>query len=248
MDIRLDEGFLFGMGVFETIAVEQGRPLLLEQHLNRMQGSADFLKLGSCAERGLTKEKIAEYLSTQEMSVKMHGALKIVMSAENTFFQMRKNPYMDEIYSRGFMTDLSKVRRNETSQLVYHKTLNYGDCILEKRAAAAAGINEKIFINTKGQISEGTVCNVFFVRKNMIYTPQLSCGLLPGILREYIMERFQVTETIIYPDELMYYEECFVTNSLMGVMPVRQLGNICFPHRAKADEVREVYEKEKTSL
>ena len=89
MDIRLDEGFLFGMGVFETVAVEQGRPLLLEQHLNRMQGSADFLKLGSCAERGLTKEKIAEYLSTQEMSVKMHGALKIVMSAENTFFQMR---------------------------------------------------------------------------------------------------------------------------------------------------------------
>ena len=127
---------------------------------------------------------------------------------------MRENPYMDEIYSRGFMTDLSKVRRNETSPLVYHKTFNYGDCVLEKRAAAAAGINEKIFINTKGQISEGTVCNVFFVRKNMIYTPQLSCGLLPGILREYIMERFQVTETIIYPDELMYYEECFVTNSL----------------------------------
>ena len=43
----------------------------------------------------------------------------------------------------------------------------------------------------------------------------------------------------------MYYEECFVTNSLMGVMPVRQLGNICFPHRVKADEVREIYEKEK---
>lgn len=63
MDIRLDEGFLFGMGVFETIAVEQGRPLLLEQHLNRMQDQL-ILKLGSCAERGLTKEKnrrISEY-------------------------------------------------------------------------------------------------------------------------------------------------------------------------------------------
>ena len=44
MDIRLDEGFLFGMGVFETVAVEQGRPLLLEQHLNRMQGSAEFFE------------------------------------------------------------------------------------------------------------------------------------------------------------------------------------------------------------
>lgn len=125
------------MGVFETIAVEQGRPLLLEQHLNRMQGSADFFEIGFLCRTWTYKRKIAEYLSTQEMSVKMHGALKIVMSAENTFFQMRKNPYMDEIYSRGFMTDLSKVRRNETSQLVYHKTLNYGDCILKKSSRSS---------------------------------------------------------------------------------------------------------------
>lgn len=248
MDIRLDEGFLFGIGVFETIAVENGTPLFLERHLNRMEKAAAFLKLGSCAAHGITKEKIEEYLDTQDTSLKMHGALKVVMSAENSFFQMRGNPYTEDTYVRGFMMDISKVRRNETSPIVYHKTLNYGDCILEKRAATAAGINEKIFINTKGQISEGTVSNIFFVRKNMIYTPQLSCGLLPGILRSYIMERFHVTETIIYPDELMYYDECFVTNSLMGVMPVRQLGNICFPHRKTADEVRAIYESEKMSL
>ena len=177
-----------------------------------------------------------------------HGVLKIVCSAENMFFQMRKNIYSEEDYAKGFVTDISKVRRNETSPLVYHKTLNYGDCILEKRAATAAGINEKVFVNTKGQISEGTVSNIFFVRKNMIYTPQLSCGLLPGILREYVMSKFSVVETIIYPDELMYYEECFVTNSLMGVMPVKQLGNICFPHRTRAEEVRTIYESEKMSL
>lgn len=248
MDIKLDEGFLFGMGAFETIAVENGKPLFLEQHLSRLEEAVAFLQLGSCTAHEITKEKIEEYLDTQDIPLKTHGALKVVMSEENSFFQMRGNPYTEDVYARGFMTDISKVRRNETSPLVYHKTLNYGDCILEKRAATAAGINEKIFINTKGQISEGTVCNIFFVRKNVIYTPQLSCGLLPGILRSYIMERFHVTETIIYPDELMYYDECFVTNSLMGVMPVRQLGNICFPHRAKADEVRMIYENEKMSL
>ena len=245
MDIRLDEGFLFGMGAFETIAVENEKPLFLEQHLNRLEEAAKFLKLGSCAERGITEEKVQEYLDTHDIYYKKHGVLKIVLSAENMFFQMRNNPYVEEVYAQGFRAEISKVRRNETSPLVYHKTLNYGDCILEKRAATAAGIHEMIFINTKGQISEGTVSNIFFVRKNMIYTPQLSCGLLPGILRSYIMERFPVTETIIYPDELMYYDECFVTNSLMGVMPVRQLGNICFPHRTKADEIREIYENEK---
>mgnify|MGYP000231842438 CR=1 FL=1 len=64
MDIRLDEGFLFGMGVFETVAVEQGRPLLLEQHLNRMQGSADFLKFGFLCRTWTYKRKnrrISEY-------------------------------------------------------------------------------------------------------------------------------------------------------------------------------------------
>ena len=245
MDIKLDEGFLFGLGAFETIAVENGKPLFLEQHLNRIEKAADFLGLGSCRQRGLTEEKIEEYLDMYDISLKKHEALKVILSAENMFFQMRNNPYVEESYTQGLREEISKVRRNETSPLVYHKTLNYGDCILEKRAAMAAGIHEMIFINTKGQISEGTVSNIFFVRKNTVYTPQLSCGLLPGILRSYIMERFPVTETIIYPDELVYYDECFVTNSLMGIMPVKQLGNICFPHRTKADELREIYENEK---
>ena len=45
MDIRLDEGFLFGMGAFETIAVEKGKPILLEKHLERLEQAADFFKL-----------------------------------------------------------------------------------------------------------------------------------------------------------------------------------------------------------
>ena len=51
MDIRLDEGFLFGMGAFETIAVEKGKPILLEKHIERLEKAADFFKLGSCSER-----------------------------------------------------------------------------------------------------------------------------------------------------------------------------------------------------
>ena len=78
--------------------------------------------------------------------------------------------------------DFSSVRRNETSPLTAYKTLNYGDCILENRQAHGLGMNERIFLNTKGQISEGTVSNIFFVRSGKLYTPDLSCGLLPGIL------------------------------------------------------------------
>ena len=117
-----------------------------------------------------------------------HCALKLMLTKENAVYSLRANHYTPENYEKGFIMDVSKVKRNETSPLVYHKTMNYGDCILEKRNATAAGMDERLFLNTKKQISEGTVSNVFFVRKGVIYTPKVSCGLLPGILREYLCD------------------------------------------------------------
>ena len=112
MDIRLDEGFLFGMGAFETIAVEKGKPILLEKHLERLEQAADFFKLGSCSERGLSRERVLSYLAGQGSKFTDHGVLKIVCSAENLFFQMRTNTYSEEDYAKGFVADISKVRRN----------------------------------------------------------------------------------------------------------------------------------------
>ena len=66
MDIRLDEGFLFGMGAFETIAVEKGKPILLEKHIERLEKVADFLQLGSCSAKGFSKEKVFSYLASQD--------------------------------------------------------------------------------------------------------------------------------------------------------------------------------------
>ena len=53
MEIKIDDGFQFGLGVFETIALEQGRPVFLKEHLRRMQTAADFFGWGEMADRGL---------------------------------------------------------------------------------------------------------------------------------------------------------------------------------------------------
>ena len=80
------------------------------------------------------------------------------------------------------------------------------------------------------------------MRNGKLYTPDLSCGLLPGILREYLCETENVEETVIYPEELGQYEECFVTNSLMGVMPVNQLGEWKSKSRKVTDQLLKKYE------
>lgn len=264
MKITLDEGFQFGLGAFETIAVEAGKPIFLDKHLKRLERAAEFLYLGTLSERGITEKQILRYLeeqtqlpesranfanitqfseSRENFSDITHCALKIMLSKENVVFSMRANPYTPERYEKGFVLDISPVKRNETSSLVYHKTMNYGDCILEKRNATAAGVDERLFLNTKDQICEGTVSNIFFVKQGKLYTPDTRCGLLPGILREYICETQHVEEAIIYPEDLKEYEECFVTNSLMGIMPVRQIEETSFTEEKVTQTLLAKYQK-----
>ena len=239
--IQLDDGFQFGLGAFETIAVEHGQPVFPEKHLARLDRAAAFLQLSSCKARNVTPEQIRAYIAAHSAS--HHSVLKILLTKENLLFRTRPNPYTPNSYETGFRMDFSPVLRNETSPLVAHKTLNYGDCILEKRAATALGLNERIFLNTKGQLCEGTTPNLVLVRGGAILTPALSCGLLPGILREYLLETYKITETILYPKDLADCEECFVTNSLMGIMPVTQLGEKVFSQRGTADRLRAEYQK-----
>lgn len=241
MKITLDQGFQFGLGAFETIAVEQGKLIFLKKHMERFSRAANFLGLGTLEEREITGKRIEEYLAEQKPEDLRHSALKIMLSDQNVVFQMRENHYTEAQYEQGFVMDFSKVKRNETSPLICHKTMNYGDCILEKRAAAKAGMDERIFLNTKGEITEGTVSNIFFIRNGHLETPKISCGLLPGIMREYLCETEDVCETVIYPDTLYRYEECFITNSLMGIMPVRRLGNVSFEKKERTEDLRRKY-------
>ena len=245
MNINLDECYQFGLGAFETIAIEHGHPVFLPRHLARLDRAADFLELTSCAVRNINPDTITSYLNEQEKNGTSlsHCALKIMISNENTIYHIRSNPYVPAQYKKGFVMDFSSIMRNESSPLTYHKTMNYGDCILEKRLAARQGMNERIFQNSKGEICEGTVSNIFFVRDQKLFTPKISCGLLPGILREYLCESFPVEETVILPSDLDQYEECFVTNSLMGIMPVKKLAGHNFSKRDMSDQLLDAYKQ-----
>ncbi len=234
--IEADEGFFFGLGAFETVAV-YNRPVFLREHLERLNRALLFLGLSG----QVTKDEVYAYL--REHPVK-YGALKIVVSEKNKLFLPGKNPYTPETYEKGFVLDFAKVRRNETSPFTYHKTLNYGDSIMEKRRASEEGLDEVIFRNSRGEICEGAVTNIFFVKKGRVFTPEISSGLLPGILRKYLVESLEVTERKIMPEELAEFDGCFVTNSLMGIMPVRKLGSYAFENRETPKRLRERYQRE----
>lgn len=87
--------------------------------------------------------------------------MKIMVSEKNLLFLPRENHYQEADYEKGFRLEYSAVRRNETSPLTFHKTANYGDCIWKNGSWESRG-GERIFLNTRGELAEGTLSMSFF--------------------------------------------------------------------------------------
>lgn len=236
--INFDEGYAFGLGAFETIAVRAGRPDFLGQHLSRLRASLDFLGI----EQEVSEGQLLDYIAKEKLE---EGAVKLMLSAENLIFSQRPIPYQPADYERGFELDFSPVFRNESSPFSFHKTLNYAENILLKRQAVAKGLDDFLFLNSKGEVCETTSSNIFFVKDAQLYTPALDSGLLPGIMRDWLCENAPVSEKKIPQSELKSFDEAFLTNSLMGIMSIRRIGDIAFPKREQADELRALLQAQK---
>ena len=237
MLIELDEGYSFGLGLFETILLYKGKPVFLDEHLARINKSIENLALNIDK---LEKNEVFQYLNNSK-NILEYEVLKIVLSEKNRLFLKREYTYTEKDYQKGFSLNISKVRRNESSIFTFHKTLNYGDNILEKRKSKKLGYDEPIFLNSKNQITEGATSNIFVVVRDKIYTPKLSCGLLNGIVRQYIVSNYDVIEKKIDIEFLNNADEIFLTNSLFGIMPVSNLEKKVFKSKAISRKILEDY-------
>lgn len=235
--LMFDDGYCFGMGVFETISVENGNPLFLNWHLERLEKGLGILGISNEDFKSQVNEmEIGKFLEENWMR---HGVLKIMVSERNILFTKRENPYNETSFEKGFRLDLSRVIRNETSPFTYIKSFHYGDNLLEKRRCKKAGYDETLFLNSQKQITETSASNIFFVKEGKLFTPKISCGLLDGIMRRYILEHYEVEETELYLEDLQQYEEAFLTNSLMWTMPVASIGELKFSTYTFANKIRE---------
>lgn len=219
MKIEFDDGFSFGKGAFETIKVVNGKPLFLEKHLERLKNSLKFFGI----EKEINEEKIYDYIKNSE---EKDFALKVIVSDENFILTSRKDSYRDE--NKGFSLKISPVRRNSTSKIIYHKSLCYYENILEHRWAVENGFDSALFLNERNEVCETSFANIFFVREDKIYTPEISSGLLRGTMRDFILKNFEIVEEKINAKDLASFDECFISNSLMGVRNVTSIDEIKF--------------------
>ncbi|MDU5107891.1 aminotransferase class IV [Clostridium sp.] len=233
--ITLDSGYFFGRGVFETILVKR-KPVFLKEHIERLNKGIRVLELGD----EILLEDILNIID--KYSIK-NCVLKIAVSEKNIVIETRDNKYKTGDYLKGFSLKLSNINRNSKSKLTYIKSTNYLDNILQREEALKRGYDEVLFLNEKGFVAEGSVSNIFLIKENKIYTPKVESGLLPGVVRKFIIDEFNVIEKEIIIEDLFNADEIFITNSLLGVMGISKLEDKILSKNKITIRIREKYEE-----
>lgn len=230
-DFILGSGLFHGYGLFETIKITESNPVFINEHYHRIKKSSAFLELK-------INMTLQEFIKKSRELIRINkiqeGALKLLFfkgaKQNHILISTDLKIYEPEKYKYGLSIKFSERIKNEKSLLTGHKTLNYLENILEKTTALKEGYDDALFLNSRGNITETTVANIFFINKNKIYTPSLDSGILPGIIRKKIVQiakqkNVLLKEGCFSQEELMNAEAVFLTNSLMGVMPVKSINN-----------------------
>lgn len=92
-----------------------------------------------------------------------------------------------------------------------------------ERLAMETGCDEAIFVNDRGELTEGSYTNLFIESDGQLLTPPLSSGLLDGTLRRELIETpgSRVVERVLYPRDLEDADAVFLGNSVRGLMRAR---------------------------
>ena len=232
--VKLDDGFYFAQGVFETILIKK-EAIFLEEHINRLNKSIDIMNLGE----HINTKFIKNFIKEEKLK---NIVLKIVVTEKNIVFSTREIKYSKEDYENGFKLKLSYVLRNPTSRMTYIKSLSYNENLYEYNKANKEGFNEVVFLNIYGNIAEGATSNIFIIKDKKIYTPMISDGILPGVVRNWVIENFKVCEKHLNKKDLYSADEVFITNSVLGIMKVVQFEEKKYNTNV-AEKIRSEYEQ-----
>ncbi|MBI4642821.1 MAG: aminotransferase class IV [Deltaproteobacteria bacterium] len=238
-----DRGFLYGDGFFETLRAEEGHTRFLKEHLSRLRASAQAFRI-PFPENFSWEERLGRVLAANGLNRGL-ARVKILVSrgpaaglglpgeARPTLViwaQPYTPPGLEE-YARGW--PLATFPERRTTFLGRHKSLNYLFYLAARQYALDQGAKEALILEADGLVSEGAATSLVYAMDGGFFTPQAPSalpGVTIGVLRRGLPRRGLALKYLpTTPSQLSQAEGLWLTNSLMGVMPVSSLDGRSLP-------------------
>lgn len=205
-----------GFELIETMRWEPGQGFLrFERHLARLYGSARELGFS------YDPEKIGEVLKSAVTATDKALRTRLVLSLDGAVEAMAQ-PYEPLPPHKVWNLRIARTRLDSGDALLRHKTSRRGAYVAARAEHHLHQADEVLLLNERDELCEGTITNVFVdMGDDVLLTPALGCGLLPGVLRAELLTEGRAREAVLSIGDLMDAERLFVGNSLRGLIPGR---------------------------
>jgi branched-chain amino acid aminotransferase len=217
-----DAGLLRGDGAFEVVRVYAGMPLLLGEHLDRMERSAANLRLEGPFHRERYEAEAAELLAARGGRA-FDGCLRLLLTRAG-----RRILITEQLPSQPEIARLASVTYAPTRILDGVKSLSYAGNMLASRIAHERGFDEALLVTPHGRVLEAPTSSFFWVDGDgTLCTPPLDDHVLASITRAHLLALLDVEERSVALDELKAtVREGFLASTTREVQPVAAIDEL----------------------
>jgi len=228
----MSEAIQYGYSLFETIRYQNNKAHNLKGHYNRLTQSSQTLAIPYKQTFDEFEDDVQGSINQSSMN---KGVVRYQISKDGDQIikkiDLKVNRYEKSMYEHGFKVSISSVKKSSSSLMLRHKSSNYLENLLVLQEAKIKGFDEALFFNENSYITEGTYTNMFLIKNGKVFTPDLTCGLLKGTMRTQVIQtlkdlKIDMVEKALTLKALEEAEGVFLTNALMGVMPVCKINEV----------------------
>jgi len=251
-----NRGLRYGDGIFETIKLKNGELILGNEHFARLWKGMQMLQFE--IPKLFTPEKLEEEILHLAKKNKLSAArirLTIIRGNGGIYDPKNHTPnYIIEairlpedngpLNINGLQICLFEDAVKSIDLFSNLKTNNYLPYFMGAIFAKKQQCNDALILNSKGNICDTTIANIFYIKEETIYTPALTEGCVAGVMRQWIIDNvgefnFKVVKTAITKEDLLMAEEVFLSNSIYNIRWVASFENKKYENKqiAKLSEI-----------
>jgi branched-chain amino acid aminotransferase len=234
-----NQGYRYGDGLFETMKMIHGKIPLEKLHFKRllaglalmkyrMPPGFDLKKISSEISR-LCKKNNCDELARIRLSVfrgngGLHddnGPLQYLIEATPT------DESVNKLNKPGYVIDIFAGLQKVCDAFSNLKSANFLPYVMAAQQAREKKLDDCLVTNTRGQLADATIANVFLLKNNLVITPALTEACVDGVMRRFLIEKMRqlnmdVREGVVTKNDLDSFDEVFLTNAIYGIRWVKQ--------------------------
>jgi len=194
--------------LIESLRFDHDGYLMLERHLRRLAGSAAYFGFR------LDQDGLRDRLLEEGKSWSGIRKVRVLLNTDGCATIESQPIAPPDPVAQPARIALSRKRTDPTDPFLYHKTTRR--VLYDEELRAHPGCYDVLFLNERGEVTEGSYTTLVISRGAELLTPALSCGLLPGTLREELLEAGAIREAVLTLEDLRAADTVWLVNSVRG--------------------------------